>query len=132
MEIAFNKKARFDYAIHDTLEGGLVLTGLEVKAARAKRVQLAGSYARVLGGELYLVNAKFGVGDEHSRKILIHKHELKSLLGKLESGFTLIPLKMYFKAGKIKVLLGLGRGKKQRDKREAIKKRDVARELSRN
>ena len=136
-----NKKARFSYEIEDTLEAGMALTGSEVKSLRMGKANLKDSYATIKNGELWLVNchiseypfASIGNHDpERRRKLLVTKRQLKRLTGKIqERGLTLVPLKIYFKAGWAKVQLGLGRGKKLHDKRETIKRRDQQREADR-
>jgi SsrA-binding protein len=141
LQVANNKKAHFEYEILDTFEAGIVLTGTEVKAARTKKVNIEEGYARIINGEMYIVGInisqyengnRFNHEPVRDRKILLHKQEIKRLTGKLkEKGLTLIPLKMYFKNGKLKVLLGLGKGKAKYDKRRAIQKRDLDREMQR-
>ncbi len=140
-EIARNKKARFDYEIIETFEAGIVLKGSEVKSIRLKKVSIQESYARVKDGEIYLTGMNIAIYEManrfnhepvHDRKLLLHRHEIKRLIGKVqEKGFTLVPLKLYFKNGKVKVELGLARGKAKYDKRDSIKKRDVDREIQR-
>jgi SsrA-binding protein len=137
--VAENRKARFDYEIVESFESGLVLTGSEIKAVRAGKVNLSGSYGKFLytegNPELWLVGTHIGIleGDQtRSRKLLIHKAEINRLLGKTkEKGFTLVPLKLYLTRGHAKLEIGLGRGKKQFDKRESIKKRETDRNLKR-
>lgn len=134
-----NKKARFDYEIVDTYEAGLVLRGSEVKSLRDKNVQLKDSYISFQGDEAFLQNAhiaeyKSSSYNNHTperlRKLLLHKHELDKIFGALrEKGYSCIPLKIYFKDGRAKIEIGLGKGKKSHDKRQAIKKRDAAAEL---
>lgn len=138
-DIATNRKALHHYEILDHLEAGLVLTGDEIKAIRARRVSLAGSYARILTNstpgvenpELYWVGGTISVtsGDAaRSRKLLIHRRELTRLIGKLtEKGLTLVPLRLYLMRGRAKLELGLGKGKQLYDKRQTIKKRDADR-----
>ena len=137
---AENKRAHFDYAIDEMLETGIALTGPEVKAFRAGKASLNGTFVRPLSSgpneqiELWLINAQFaGTEDpDRSRKLLAHRKEIDRFIGKVqEKGYTLLPIAMYFKRGTIKVELGLGKGKKQYEKRETIKKRDVERELRR-
>ncbi len=139
--IANNKKARHDFFISDKLEAGIVLKGTEVKSIRQGRVNLKDSYADVANGEFFLRQMhitpyKFAYYGNHdplrSRKLLLHKNEIKKLIGKVnERGFTIVPLKLYFKNGKIKVQIGLAKGKKLYDKRESIKQKDMNRELER-
>lgn len=137
--IADNRKARHDYAISEELEVGIALGGTEVKSLRAGKVQLSDGYAQIKADELWLENVhiapyvhgnRFNLEDKRSRKLLAHAKEIARLKVKLaDKGATLIPLKMYFKGNKAKVLLGLARGKKLYDKREAIKQRDARRDL---
>lgn len=137
--IAQNKRGYFDYEIIENVEAGIVLTGPEVKSIKAGHVNLKDSYGVVHDGELWLLNAHVSAyrfapdpsyDPERSRKLLLNKKELRSLVGRIETkGLTLIPLKIYLKGGLIKVELGLGRGRKRYDKRELIKKRDVEREI---
>lgn len=138
MEI-INRKAKFDYEIDDTLEVGIVLTGTEIKSVRAGKANIKDSYAIIRNDELYLLNShiaeyaqgnRFNHEETRSRKLLAHKKEILKLKSKVEmQGYTLIPLKMYFKAGRLKVLIGTARGKKNYDKRETIKNRDIEREM---
>ncbi len=137
--IADNRKARHDYAISEELEVGIALGGTEVKSLRAGKVQLSDGYAQIKADELWLENVhiapyvhgnRFNMEDKRSRKLLAHAREIARLKVKLaDKGATLIPLKMYFKGNKAKVLLGLARGKKLYDKRDAIKQRDARRDL---
>lgn len=134
-----NKKARFDYEVKDTYEAGLVLLGSEVKALRAKDVQLKDSYISFVGDEAFLQNAHISVyksssynnhTPERLRKLLLNRNELEEIYGALrEKGYTCVPLKIYFKEGRVKLEIGLVRGKKSHDKREAIKKRDADSEV---
>ena len=136
-----NRKARHDYEILETFEAGMVLTGSEVKSLRAGRANLKDSYARIDRGEAFLLNAHispyaaashFGHEPERNRKLLLHRSEIDKLNGRIqERGLTVIPLKIYFKNGRAKVLIGVGRGKKAYDKRESIKQREMAREADR-
>ncbi|MBQ6136473.1 MAG: SsrA-binding protein SmpB [Kiritimatiellae bacterium] len=138
---AENRKARHDYAVLDTIECGIVLTGTEVKSVRHGSVSLAGSYAAVLKGELWLVGAdiaayKFGNRFNHEpksmRKLLVHAKEVEELRLKTEAkGLTLVPLKVYLKGGRIKVAVGVCRGKALHDKRDALKKKAMRRDLER-
>lgn len=140
--IASNKKARHDYEISGEIEAGIVLVGTEVKSIRQGKINLKDSYAEIKNNEVFLrqmhitpyQNAYY---DNHeplrSRKLLLHNREIKKLIGKVsERGFTIIPLKVYFKNGKIKVQIGLAKGKKLYDKRDTIKKRDILREMDRD
>jgi SsrA-binding protein len=139
--ICQNKKARHDYEILETVEAGMVLVGTEVKSLREGKANLKDSYAKVKKGEVYLYgfhispysHASYDNHEpERLRKLLLHRYEIKRLLGKtLERGFSLIPLKVYFKEGKVKVELGLARGKKLYDKRESLKRKEENRELDR-
>lgn len=140
--IAENRKAKFNYFIEDEFEAGLVLKGTEVKSLRMGRANLKDSYARIKKGELFIYQMHispypFAHYDNHDplrpRKLLMHKAEIKRLYGKInEKGFALIPLKIYFKEGKVKMALALAKGKRRFDKRETIRKRDQKRELERS
>lgn len=137
--ISDNKKARFDYHIVEVFEAGLVLTGSEVKSARAGQVQLKDSYVSFIGNEAFLQNAHIAEyknssynnhTPERLRKLLLNRREIDEIYGALrEKGLTCVPLKMYFKEGRIKVEVALVKGKKQHDKREAIKKKDISNQL---
>ncbi len=139
--ICKNRKAHFNFEIDDTLEAGIALLGSEVKSLRQGRANLSDSYAKFRDGELFLVDAHISPYDYanrenhdplRERKLLLHKRELKKLHGKVtERGFSLVPLKLYFKRGKVKVDLALAKGKKSFDKREAIKKKEQRREMER-
>jgi SsrA-binding protein len=142
-ELAMNKRARYDYEILETLEAGLVLTGQEVKSVREGRMILTGAHAVIAKGELVLVGAQIpvykaagmleGYDSKRTRKLLVHKAELAKLFGKLEQkGLTFVPISVYTKGPFIKMSLGLGRGKREYDKRETIKKRDLDREARRS
>src|SRR5438874_9226505 len=136
--IAENRKAYHDYHILETFETGVVLLGTEVKSIREGRVNLRDSYARTQNGEVFVYNLHIqpyshrGYADHEPlrpRKLLLHAHEIRKLIGKtVERGMTLVPLRMYFKNGKVKVALGLARGKQLHDKRETLKRRDADRE----
>ena len=138
---AENRKARHDYTVLETIECGIVLTGTEVKSVRHGEVSLSGSYGAVLKGELWLVGAdiaayRFGNRFNHEpksmRKLLVHAKELRDLQLKTEAkGLTLIPLKVFLKNGRIKVDLGVCRGKQLHDKRDALKKKAMRRDLER-
>lgn len=140
MEI-INRRARYDYFIDDTYECGIVLKGTEIKSIRNGSANIKDSYAIIRNGEVFLINMFidhykegniFNHDETRSRKLLLHKNEIKKLDNKLKlEGFTLIPLKVYFVRGKAKVELGLCRGKKNYDKRESIKERDLKREVAR-
>ena len=140
--IAKNPTARHNYTIDDTFEAGIVLTGTEIKSIRNGKVNIKDSYAIIKNGEIYLLNTHISLYDEgnrfnheenRTRKLLLHKKEILKLRDKIEmEGYTLIPLKIYFVKSKAKVLIGLAKGKKNYDKREAIKKRDELREMEKN
>jgi SsrA-binding protein len=138
--LALNKKAKFDYDLQDIYEGGLVLTGAEVKSIKAGHVQLKGAFLDVKKGELWLKNmhvSKYGPAGtqedyvaDRDRKVLVHKRELKRLIGKKKAeGLTLVPIRLYIKFRKVKLEFAVGRGKKKYEKRETIKKRDVDRQI---
>lgn len=139
--IAQNKKAYFDFEIIESMEAGMVLQGTEVKSLREGRANLKDSYARIRNAEVFLYGLHISpythaYHDNHeperARKLLLHKREIKRLLGKtVEKGLTLIPLKLYFKEGRVKVELALARGKKMYDKRESLKRKQEARDLER-
>ena len=140
MTIADNRKAFHDYFIEDRYEAGIVLEGWEVKAIRDARVQIKEAYVVVRGEELFLFGAHISAlptASTHihpeavrTRKLLLHKAELNKLIGKVErSGYTLVPLNLHYKGGRIKCEVGLAKGKKQHDKRAAEKDRDGAREV---
>ncbi|MBQ4470780.1 MAG: SsrA-binding protein SmpB [Kiritimatiellae bacterium] len=138
---AENRKARHDYTVLDTIECGIVLTGTEVKSIRHGEVSLSGAYAAVLKGELWLVGAdisayKFGNRFNHEpkamRKLLVHNKEVQDLKMKTEAkGLTLVPLKLYLKHGRIKVALGVCRGKALHDKRDSLKAKSLKRDMER-
>lgn len=133
-----NRKAKFDYEIVDTIEAGIALKGTEIKSIRNGNANLKDSYAIVRNGEVFLLNMfvseykegnQFNHDETRTRKLLLHKREILKLHDKIRlEGFTLVPLKLYFKENHAKILLGIARGKKQYDKRESIKKRDSMRE----
>jgi len=129
--VAINKKAYHDFQVLEKYEAGIVLTGEEVRAVREGRVNLKGSFAKIMNNELWLLNSYIKSKEaDRTRKLLVHKRELKRLLGKLqEKGLSLVPLKMYFKNNVAKIELGLCRGLKLYDKRERIKKRDAERQI---
>ena len=139
--IAENRKARYNYFIDDEFEAGMVLKGTEVKSLRGGRANIKDSYARIKNGEVFLYQMHIGeypfaYYDNHEplrvRKLLLHQREIKKLYAKVnEKGFSLVPLKMYFKNGKVKVLIAVARGKRSFDKRESIKRKDAKRELDR-
>lgn len=141
--VAQNKKANHDFFIEETLEAGIVLQGTEIKSIRNGRVNMKDSFARVSNGEVFLHNlhiSPYEQGNIHNheptrmRKLLLHKKQIAKLIGETQqAGYSLVPIKMYLKDGYVKVLIGLGKGKKKYDKREDLKrkqmKRDVARAL---
>lgn len=141
MEI-LNRRARYDYSIVEEYEAGIVLTGTEIKSIRMGRMNIKDSYAIVRNEEVYLLNAHissyekgniFNHDENRTRKLLLHQREIKKINNKLSlEGYTLVPLKVYFVRGRAKILLGLGKGKKNYDKREDIKKRDMEREIRYN
>jgi SsrA-binding protein len=136
--IAENRKAFHDFHLLDTFEAGLVLLGTEVKAIREGRVNLRDSFARVEGGEVFIYNVHIspyshrGYADHEPlrrRKLLLHRSEIRKLIGKtVEKGMTLVPTRLYFKDGRVKVAVSIAKGKKDYDKRETIKKRETDRE----
>ncbi|MGH7485541.1 MAG: SsrA-binding protein SmpB [bacterium] len=140
--LAENRRARFDYEITETFEAGIELKGYEVASAKRGHMELTGSYAIIRGGEAWLVNIDIApyqpknirdlYDPRRPRRLLLHKEELRMLTGKLEEkSRALLPLRAYVKKGMVKLELGLGRAKKTRDKREAIKKRDTERDIRR-
>jgi SsrA-binding protein len=136
--VAENRKAAFDYHLIETFEAGLVLLGTEVKAIREGVVNLRDSYVRIENGEAFLFKVHIGQYSHagasahdpgRTRKLLLNKHELRKLIGKTtEKGMTVVPTRMYFKGGRLKVAIALAKGKKAHDKRETIKKREADRE----
>ncbi|WP_277139396.1 SsrA-binding protein SmpB [Lactobacillus sp. ESL0684] len=139
--VAQNKKAHHDYFIKDTFEAGISLTGTEIKSVRARRINLRDGYVQIVNGSAFLENvhiSEYKQGNRYnhepvrSRRLLLHKKEIARLAKQqAERGVTIVPLKVYLKHGFAKVLIGVGQGKKQYDKRETIKKRDQERELRR-
>ncbi len=139
--VATNRKAYHDYAVEETHEVGIVLTGTEIKSVRAGSVNLKDAYAQVKNGEMWLFNvhispyepaSRENVDPERTRKLLLHRQEINRLMGKVqEKGLTIIPLRMYLKKNRAKIELALVRGKRQYDKRESIAKRDSDREIQR-
>jgi SsrA-binding protein len=139
--IAENRRARHDYELLDRIEAGIVLTGTEVKSLREGRVQLGQSYADVRDGELWLVGASIATYEQgnianhdpdRDRKLLLHRREIDSLYGKVsQRGLTLVPTRLYFKDGRVKVELALARGRERVDKRRAIAERDAKRQMER-
>src|SRR5215211_3943913 len=139
--IARNKRAKHDYQILDTWEAGIVLTGSEVKSLRNGKANISDAYGIVKDGEVHLLNlhispyeqaSYFNHDPTRTRKLLLHKREIRKMIGSVErQGLTLVPLELYFRRGKAKVALGLGRGKKLYDKRADEKKRDDERDMQR-
>ena len=139
MEI-LNRKAKYDYIIEDTYEAGIALTGTEIKSIREEKVNLKDSYAIIRNNEIYLLNTHisayekgniFNHEETRTRKLLMHKREILKLNNKVTlEGYTLIPLKIYFIKGKAKIQIGLCKGKKNYDKRQTIKERDMKREIA--
>jgi len=142
MSIAQNKKAFFDYFIEDKYEAGIVLEGWEVKAIRDNRTNIKEAYVVIMRGEIYLIGCHItplGAASTHirpdairTRKLLLHSEEISKLIGKVErSGYTIVPLDMHFSKGRVKVQIGLAKGKKQHDKRNTEKEKDWEREKGR-
>jgi SsrA-binding protein len=139
--IARNRRARHEYHILETWEAGLVLSGTEVKSLREGKATLTDAFGIVRNGEVFLINlhispySRGGYSNhepDRSRKLLLHRREIRRLIGSVErQGLTLVPLELYFKRGKAKVLMALGKGKKQHDKRETARARDAEREIAR-
>ena len=139
--IAVNRKAYHDYEVLESLEAGIALMGSEIKSIRAGRVNIRDAYAKPEGGELWLVNAhiaayeaasRFGHEPNRPRKLLLHRRQINELAGMVtQKGLTLVPLKLYIKRGVAKLDLGVARGKRLHDKREAIARRDTEREIGR-
>ena len=133
-----NRKAYFDYFIESEIEAGIVLTGTEIKSIRKGSANLIDTYARIKNGEVFILNMyiapyeegnRYNVPERRERKLLLNKHEILKLKSQVvKEGYSLIPLKLYFKGNNAKILLGLCKGKKLYDKRETIKERDLARE----
>jgi SsrA-binding protein len=139
--IAVNRRARHDYAIEDTLEAGLVLTGTEIKSVREHRVNIAEAYARIEKGEAWLIGAhiaEYAQGNRNNhapartRKLLLHRDQIAELTGlQGAKGLTIVPLRLYIRRGRAKLELGIAKGKKAHDKRRSIAERDMRRELER-
>jgi SsrA-binding protein len=139
--VARNRKARHEYAILDTWEAGLVLTGTEVKSLREGKVNISDAYGTVRDGQVYLINMNVSpyerggyVNHEptRSRKLLLHKREIRKLIGGVErQGLTLVALELYFKGGRAKVRIGLAKGKKLHDKRDDSRRKDAERDMAR-
>lgn len=140
-QLAQNKKAYHDYFIEETFEAGIVLQGTEIKSIRKGKANLKDSFAKIERGELYLHNMhvspyeqgnRFNHDPLRTRKLLLHRKEINKLIGETkEVGYTIVPLKLYLKNGYCKVLIGLGKGKKQYDKREDLKKKEAKRDIER-
>lgn len=139
-DLAYNKLAKRDYDILETFEAGLKLTGQEVKSVRASHMKLQGSYVTIARGEVSLIGSHIpawkpagslpSYDPSHSRKLLLHKREVSYLIGKADvKGLTLVPLRVYTRGSKLKLEFGIGRGRKEYEKREIIKKRDIDREI---
>lgn len=139
--VVANRRARHDYQLEETYEAGIQLLGSEVKSLRAGRASLQDAYARVRGGEVWLVNMHIAPYEQagpfnhdplRPRKLLLHKAEIRRLVGKVkERGYTLVPLRVYFRRGLAKVELALARGKRQYDRREDIRRREAERQVAR-
>lgn len=140
--VALNRRARHDYAVEETLEAGLVLTGTEIKSIRAGRVNLAEAYARIERGEAWLIGAHIATYEQgnrnnheptRTRKLLLHRDQIAELMGRTQAkGQTLVPLRLYLRNGMAKLEIGIARGKKTHDKRRTIAERDMRRELERD
>ena len=142
MSIAENRRARYDYHIEEQFEAGVVLSGWEIKAIRAGQVQLTDGYVLIKNGELFLIGCRINAlrsasthvtpEADRTKKLLMHKAEIKRLVGKVEQrGFTLVPLNLHYKGGRVKADIALAKGKAQHDKRETEKKRDWEKEKGR-
>ena len=139
--LAQNKKASHDYFIEDTFEAGIVLQGTEIKSIRNGKVQLKDSFVRIRNNEAWISNMhispyeqgnRFNHDPLRSRKLLLHKKQINTLIGETKrEGYTIVPLKMYIKNGYAKVLIGLGKGKKDYDKRDVLKQKEAKREMER-
>ncbi len=142
MSIAENRRARYDYHIEEQFEAGVVLSGWEIKAIRAGQVQLTDGYVMIRDGELYLIGCRINAlrsasthvtpEADRTKKLLMHKAEIKRLVGKVEQrGFTLVPLNLHYKGGRVKADIALAKGKDKSDKRDTIKERAGKREVER-
>jgi SsrA-binding protein len=140
--VADNRKARHDYFIEESYEAGIALTGSEIKSIRSGRINLRGSYARVVAGEVWLYDAHISPYEQSGkyfnheptrpRRLLLNRREISRIAGQVDrQGYTLVPVRMYFKGRRVKVELGLGKGKKLYDKREDIAKREAKRDMDR-
>ena len=140
--VAVNRRARHEYAVEETLEAGIALTGTEIKSIRAGRVNLAEAYARIERGEAWLIGAHIALYEQgnrnnheptRTRKLLLHRDQISELVGRTQAkGFTLVPLKLYIRNGMAKLEIGVAKGKKAHDKRRTIAERDARRELERS
>ncbi|MGE7920007.1 SsrA-binding protein SmpB [Viridibacillus sp. NPDC093762] len=140
--LAQNKKAGHDFFIEETIEAGMVLQGTEIKSIRNGRVQLRDSYVRVSGNEAWISNMhvspyeqgnRFNHDPLRSRKLLLHKRQIAELIGRVKrDGYTIVPLKMYIKDGYAKLLIGVGKGKKNYDKRDDLRKKEAKRDMERS
>ncbi len=142
MSIAENRRARFEYHIEERFEAGVVLAGWEIKAIRAGQVQLTDGYVVIRDGELYLIGCRINAlrsasthvvpEPDRTKKLLMHKDQIRRLVGKVEQrGFTLVPLDLHYKGGRVKAEIALAKGKAAHDKRETIKEREGKREVER-
>lgn len=139
--LAQNRKASFDFFIEETYEAGIELRGTEIKSIRSGRVSLKDAHVRIMNGEAQLINMHIAPYDQgnrfnhdptRSRKLLLHRDEIDKLFGEVkQKGYTIVPLKLYIKRGFAKVLIGLGKGKKQHDKREDLKQKQMKRDIDR-
>lgn len=139
--LARNRRASHDYFIEETFEAGMVLKGTEIKSIRAGRVNIQDAHARIMNGEVFLINmhiAPYEQGNRHNhdetrtRKLLLHRREIDKLIGLTQrQGYTLVPLRLYIKNGFAKVLIGLGKGKRQYDRREDLKQKQMKRDIDR-
>lgn len=139
--LAQNRRASHDYFIEDTYEAGLVLKGTEIKSLRARKVSIQDAHARIQDGEVFIINMhiapyeqgnRFNHDPTRTRKLLLHKKQIDTLIGLTQrQGYTLVPLRVYIKRGFAKVLIGLGKGKKQYDKREDLKQKQMKRDIDR-
>lgn len=141
-KIAENKKARFNYFVEDSIECGVALEGTEVKSVKNGNISFSDSFAEIINGEIWLKNfhiseyafsSVFNHNPDRSKKLLLHREQIKRLIRKTEEkGYTLIPLEIYLKNGRVKIALGVCKGKKLFDKRETIKSRDIERDVARD
>ncbi len=139
--LAQNRRASFDYFIEETYEAGIVLRGTEIKSIRAGRVSINDAHIRVMDGEAQIINMHIAPYDQgnrfnhdptRTRKLLLHRSEIDKLYGQVQQkGYTIVPLKMYIKRGFAKILIGLGKGKRQYDKREDLKQKQMKRDIAR-